>query len=66
MSLLMLATVGVTCHCLEKNPQEKILYSMLLSPPSTSAFCIASAKTVYNVTCLREEIVWRPDFIIIN
>lgn len=35
-------------------------------PPSTSAFCIASAKTVYSIMCLQEEIVWRPDFIFIK
>lgn len=62
----MLATLDVTCHCLEKNPQEKTWYSVPFSPPSTSAFCTAWAKTVYSIMCPQEEVVRRPNFIIVK
>lgn len=54
------------CWCNLSLLREKSTRKDILSPTSTSAFCIASAKTVYSITCLQEEIVWRPDFIIIN
>lgn len=50
----MLAIVGVTCHCLEKNPQKKDIIFSASSSPSTFSFCIGSAKTVYSITCLRQ------------
>lgn len=49
----------------EKSTRKDLIFSTFF-PPSTSAFRIASAKTVYSTRCLQEEVVWRPNFIIVE